>query len=301
MSGFVLASDRLIPYQKARRPLITRLAARMEPAARRAFLAAVRSIQSQIDLDGLEAALRTGEMTRTEAALLLDRLPEALRERLRPVIGAALGVGAEGGREALRGTPAFAVEFARTNPSAVAWANQHAARLVTEVSESTRVGIRALVTTSQAEGRPVRWLARELREVVGLRASQVSAVDAFRLRLAAQGVDDVKLERRVNRYADAQLRRRAVTISRTETLTATHEGQQRLWDAAADQGLLDRDATQRVWIVTPDDRLDEEVCEPMDEQTVGLEEPFTTGIGTTVMLPPAHVNCRCTVGLEFAS
>ena len=45
------------------------------------------------------------ELDPVAAALLLDRLPEALRAELHPVIGAALGLGAEAGREALRGTP----------------------------------------------------------------------------------------------------------------------------------------------------------------------------------------------------
>lgn len=290
----------MIALAKApRRPLVTRLAARLEPAARRAFLAAVDAVKGEVDLDGLEAALRTGEVSRAEAALLLDRLPEALRARLRPVIGAALGVGAEAGREALRGTPAFAVDFARTNPAAVAWANQHAGTLATEVTNSTRAGIRALVATSLAEGRPVRWLARELREVVGLRESQVAAVERFRARLEAQDLADEAVDRRTTRYAQAQLKSRAETIARTETIEASSQGQQRLWEAAADQGLLRRDETVQIWLTTDDDLLDVEVCEPMSDQRVGLDEPFVTMDGAEVWRPPAHPNCRCAIGLEF--
>ena len=206
--------------------------------------------------------------------------------KLRPVIGAALGVGAEAGREALSGTPAYGVDFARTNPAAVAWANQHAALLVTEISEGTRSAIRALVTTSQTEGRSVRWLAQELREVVGLHPRQVTAVENFRLRLEASGIDDAEIERRTARYAEAQRRLRAETIARTEILSSANEGQQRLWEAAADQGLLRREETKRVWITTDDDLLDVTECEPMDGQRVALDEPFVTGTGKSVMLPP---------------
>lgn len=271
---------------RTRRPLVARLAAKMEPVARRAFLRAVDSVKRQVDLDALEIALRTGEISRVEAALLLDRLPEVLRAQLRPVVGATLNLGAEAGREALRGTPAFAVDFARTNPAAVAWANQRAGALVTEVTESTRLGVRALVTTSQTEGRSVDWLARELREVVGLHSRQVTAVENFRLRLFAQGLDDAQIERRTARYAEAQLKARAQMVARTETIASSNEGQHRLWEAAADQGLLDREETRRVWIVTDDDRL-EENCEALDEAEAELDGPFPGG----VMNPPLHPNC----------
>jgi hypothetical protein len=274
---------------KARRPLVTRLAARLEPAARRAFLSAIATLNGQVDLDALEAALKTGEISRVEAALLLDRLPEALRAKIRPVIGAALGVGAEAGREALRGTPGFAVDFARTNPAAVAWANQHAGALVTEISASTREGVRSLVVASQAEGRPVRWLARELREVIGLHSRQVTAVERFRERLVAQGVGEEDVARRTERYAGAQLKARAETLARTETVAVTNEGQQRLWEAAADQGLLDREETRRVWIVTDDDLL-EFSCEKLDGVEVGLDEPWTSD-GRAITGPPLHPNC----------
>ena len=37
----------------------------------------------------------------------------------------------------------------------------------------------------------------------------------------------------------------------------------------------------------------------MDGQEVGLSEPFLTGEGEEVMYPPAHPNCRCSIGLVF--
>ena len=273
----------------------------MEPAARRAFLRAVDAVKRQVDLDVLETALRTGEVSRVEAALLLARPPEALRAQIRPVVGAALNLGAEAGREALRGTPAFAVDFARTNPAAVAWANQHAGTLVTEIAESTRLGVRALVTVSQSEGRSVTWLARELREVIGLHSRQVTAVERFRERLVGQGLDDVTVARRAERYANAQLKSRAETVARSEVLQSSSEGQRRLWDAAADQGLLDRAETRRIWLATDDDLTDVEICEPMaDVETDDLDAPWTLPDGRQVMIPnAAHPRCRCSAGLVF--
>ena len=42
-----------------------------------------------------------------------------------------------------------------------------------------------------------------------------------------------------------------------------------------------------------DDLVDREICEPLDGQEAALDEPFDGGI----FRPPAHPNCRCSVGL----
>lgn len=280
-----------------RRPLVSRLARGLEPRARRAFLDAARAVRGAVDLDGLERALRTGELTAVEAELALGRLAPELMARFRPVVSRGLGLGIEAAREAL---PAGVdVSFTATNPESVLWAERRAAALVTEVDQSTRSAVRALVRASQAEGREVRWLARELREVVALREDQVAAVERFRQRLVLQELPADRVAARTERYAAAQLRLRANTIARTETIAATAAGQDRLWEAAADSGAIDRDRARREWLVTPDDVLDAEVCEPMDGQRVLIGEPFVTGTGERVMQPPAHPNCRCAFGLVF--
>jgi hypothetical protein len=80
-------------------------------------------------------------------------------------------------------------------------------------------------------------------------------------------------------------------------------GQQLAWDRAATDGIIDSDNARKKWIVTPDDRLDEIVCEPMPEmdenQDVKISGQFTTGDGRMISQPTAHPNCRCTTGLVF--
>lgn len=85
------------------------------------------------------------------------------------------------------------------------------------------------------------------------------------------------------------------TIARTETLTASNQGQQGLWQEAKRQGLLNPETTRRVWLVTNDDRLDTEICEPLDGEETTLDTPFPGGI----MSPPAHPSCRCSLALKF--
>jgi len=73
-----------------------------------------------------------------------------------------------------------------------------------------------------------------------------------------------------------------------------------LWKEAKSQGLLDPDRTARVWIVTPDDRLDEVLCMPMDGEETGLEEPWIMPDGREAMVPQdSHPQCRCAASLKF--
>jgi len=82
---------------------------------------------------------------------------------------------------------------------------------------------------------------------------------------------------------------RVKTIAHTEAMTAANEGQKQLWDQAVDDGYLNGDENM-VWIVTPDDKLCD-ICEELEDTMVPLGEEFPEGG------PPAHPNCRCTIGL----
>ena len=103
----------------------------------------------------------------------------------------------------------------------------------------------------------------------------------------------------MGKYAKALERQRSLKIARTETLNASNGGQQTLWLEAKDAGYLDPDKTTREWLVTDDDRLDTNICEPMDGQERGLDESFTTGDGRSVDHPSAHPECRCSMRLRF--
>lgn len=281
-------------------PLLTRLASRMEPAMRRAFVAAVRGAADAIDLGALAEAVASGAWDQIELAALFGQLPRRMLERLLPVIGRTFVLGIGAGAEAahLGARAVLAYGFDVKNPESIAWAREHAAKLVTEVTDSTKSGLRALVTASQAEGISPADLALEIREVVGLHSLQVGAVGSFRSRLAGRGVGGDELDDRVAKYADAQLQRRAVTIARTETIDASCAGQDALWTAAREAG--DIEDARRVWIVTWDDRLCEEICEPLDGVEADIGEPFVhPETGEEYDRPAAHVQCRCSFGLVF--
>jgi SPP1 gp7 family putative phage head morphogenesis protein len=149
--------------------------------------------------------------------------------------------------------------FDRTNPNAVAKVQEQAADLITGISETTREQIKELVEQAFTDpDMDVHSLADEIDNII----------------------DDPD---------------RAETIARTEVMQAANDGQLEAWDQAQEDGLL-TGQEQKEWIVTPDDRLCP-VCEPMDGVTVGIDEDFDVD-GDEMEGPPAHPNCRCTIGLS---
>lgn len=128
--------------------------------------------------------------------------------------------------------------FSEEDPDAAAWAEEHAAELVTGVSDTTRDAIHDLVVnmfdgqSSEAE------LADNLETLLG---------------------DDA----------------RADLIARTETMDAANSGQAEAWAQAVDAGLLTGDE-QREWIASDDAVLCDQ-CDELNGETTGLEELFSDG------------------------
>lgn len=127
------------------------------------------------------------------------------------------------------------IEFDDENPDAVAWAKQHAAELITNISETTRERIKDEVVGAFKEGVSPKDLA--------------DALDAI--------VNDED---------------RAELIARTETMTAANEGQRQAWDQAVDKGLLTGDE-KREWIATGDkDTCDQ--CSELDGTVIGMDDEY---------------------------
>jgi len=276
-----------------------RIADRLEPQMRAAFLHAVDSVKGRVDMEALARAIDRNDVTAAHAAIGVEHFADAL-QGARGVMSAAFGQSGEAAVTILA-DHGIGLRFRMNSPTAVAWVLTRGASLVTQVTIETRNAIQAAVADAFAYGRPPRETAKSLLDLIGLTVRQTNAVDAFREDLVRQGLTDEAVARRAGKYATAQLRKRAMNIARTEIAFAQNGGTQEAWQQASDQGLLDADATRRVWIVTHDDRLDTDTCEPMDDQERGLNEPFRTPQGEEVMVPPVHPQCRCAVGLLIAA
>ena len=256
-------------------------------------------IQAALERGSTEAVVETLDLRTLAAAQTQAIVPILVRTGLRGVDYAGRGLRAVGipvkGLEPPtkdRKPPRIAVDLRGVNQEVTEWAEAHAAELLV-ASEQVREIVRLLVAEANEHGIAPRDLARMIADTVGLLPRQVAAIAALRAKLVGQGIDGEKLASRIDRYARAQQRSRAMTIARTETIAAVNAGQQALWDSARRSGAIRDDEFERVWLVTDDDALDLQICEPLTDARAALDEPFEGGY----MHPPAHPRCRCAVGL----
>lgn len=276
-----------------------RLADRLEPRLRNAFIEAVGRMKSATTRSALEAAIRAGN----PPAEIVDMLPwDVLQESLGPkatnILRQGFARSIEFSAERLSSTlGGVEVGYTIEHPAAVRWLNSHMKQFLRGVQNVNREAILNHVRAAYEEGMAPAELAKKIERHIGLTDKQIRGVENFEDRLRNQGVKPEQIERRVERVAQAHVRNRAKMIGRTETIRSANQGQQMVWEQAAEDGLVRESKVRRKWLVTPDDRLCE-LCEPMDDQTVKLDEDFTRGDGESVISPPAHPNCRCTVVME---
>ena len=280
---------------------IHRVADRIEPGMRRRFLEAIESLRGSVDVAALQAALAAGDVSAAMRAIPWPSLAAQLGTQYAADIKRALNLSGAIAADQLGGILGITIEFDLENPRATTFAARSSSELVRLTRQQSERGARAAIRTEIArgfsEGRTVRDTAKAIIENhVGLTERQAIAVARFEQRLIDQGLDAAVVGKRTARYAKAQLRFRGMNIARTETIRSANMGQQLLWEQAASDGLIPQ-TVQRGWIVTPDDRLDTLICEPMTGKRVGLEQDFTLPNGATVRTPPAHPMCRCTVSL----
>lgn len=279
--------------------LIQRISDRLEPRMRRAFLEAVEELQGAIDIGAIERAL-IGQGAQAALRLIpfeafAERLGQEFTQEIRRAVQAAGEAAAAQLGEALEVTVGF--DIAR--PNAAAFARNLSSDLVREITESTRLGVRELIARQFEEGITPRQIAQAVGNRTGLLERQQRAILRFEETLREAGVPETQIARRIAAQEIAQMRLRGIVIARTEMIRSANAGQQFVWEQAASDGLFRADVAVRTWLVTPDDRLDKIICEPMDGQQVGLKALFTTGTGGQVRFPPAHPQCRCAVALEF--
>ncbi len=254
-----------------------------ETALRRAFLAAVRSMEPLIEAGVGSDVIRA----------MMAEFDSVLSERGRPILERTYLGGATFARDRLPRQASLSVSFDLVNPKAVAWADQHTGEMVTQVSSQTRKAIRATIRDALNDGASPEEVARRVRALIGLTERDALAVGRLRTELEESGRTGEQIDRQTARYAQRLLRRRAETIARHETMQAANRGQEGLWQQAVDDELLVASEWQRVWMIARDERTCK-VCRPLDgKHAPMLSGSFPGGISG----PPAHVICRCVTGL----
>jgi hypothetical protein len=272
------------------------IADRLAPQLKRQFLASVLSLRGRITINKLTIAIAQGGHTTA-----IDSAFQLFAKDLQPVTGTLANIFEQSAQLAekqvvkrLGVTGAFDI----VNPLAVEAAKERGSLLVREITQKTRRGLQDVISRAITDGIPPRTAATQIRQLVGLTSRQSLAVWNFRQSLEESGASSLHADRATQRYAAKLHRQRALNIARTETVRASNEGQQAAWDGARTQGLLSGDAKKK-WIAAESERTCP-ICVRLDKhKPVLVVDSFKDSTGKSIKHPPAHPQCRCTVGLVF--
>lgn len=179
---------------------------------------------------------------------------------------------------------------------AVEWLQTRGLSLVQRLSAKAKQAIEDTLRDGMREGWSIQRMTREIRTVVGLSDRDTMAMRNRRLMLEDRGVKTTRLQRDLERYRDQLVRRRAETIARTEVIASRNQGQLHAWKIMQEGGEMP-DGLRRIWIPA----ISERTCAIC--MTLGslpptlLGQPFPSPDVGRIMAPPAHPNCRCSMGL----
>lgn len=194
--------------------------------------------------------------------------------------------------------------FEVDNPYALRWMEDHGSELITEVVDSTRDAVRALVHDGVRDGKTMRDIAKDIRSQVGLRSDQIAAAQAYRSNLEASDLPADVVDARASRYEAQLLKQRSELISRTETGNGVTEGSRIAWKTARDRGYIGSKAKRR-WNsgAAVDNKGRKRTCKfclDFNGQTAELDGEYTSR-GVYLRRPAtskgptadAHPGCRC--------
>lgn len=271
------------------------LADAQAPAFRRGFQYALARAVAAITDEALTEAFATGTPANALAAIPWLPFEAELVRNLEPAYKTVL---IAAGKLDIRKAEPFG--FNVTNPRVAQWILNHSGNLVRGVTEESKQAIRARVLEMFQRGLTPAEAAREIRQYIGLTQGSAQSLWTFQQGLQSQlQLEEItarQLVDRVTRRRAELLAHRANVIARTEALTAANQGQMESWRQALEAGYIDPDQ-RREWLVTPDERLCA-ICAPVPGRgPVLLTEAFILGDGSTLMAPPAHPQCRCTMRL----
>ena len=285
------------PAEKKGYAAIHTAADKHAPSVQVALIRTLKGLRSSVDTKAIADLIKSGAFRNidTQSGIDWKKFKKVFGAEVAKAYHYALTVAADEAshytrgilREHLGHEPTL--QFNAENPRVLKWIKKNSAKLVVEVSEETKKGIRQVLLNAPPEKRadPNR-IAREVKQLVGLTSRQAQAVQNYRDMLEEKGYIPDEVMELCEKYYTKQLNYRGENITRTELIRAANEGQLEVWNQAADEGLFKKDEAYKLWIVTPDDRLCD-FCAPLDGEKVGFEDDFEGGVS----VPPLHPQCRC--------
>lgn len=185
--------------------------------------------------------------------------------------------------------------FDARDPEVLIYGAKHAAEMVTNITETQRRELRNLVMSSHLRGIAPKTLAKDIRLVVGLTPAWQQAVVKFHHGLLDKGVDPKFAAKQAEKYSARLLKTRSEMIARTEVMRAENYGKILGWKQAISYGMLSPGG-KKTWHTAITNVCP--ICLPMDGTAIDLDSNFMVSDGRkgwSVLVPPAHPNCRCTI------
>ena len=215
------------------------------------------------------------------------------------------------------------VSFNLADPRLAQLIEQSRFRTVQAITSQARSAANEALGFARARGLNLRRQAMEVRNSIGLTTPQVRAIERYREALvtgnrsalrnvlrdrrfdrtvrraieSGEPLTGAQMSRMVRRYRERQLRFRAETVARTESLRAVHEGQELAVDQLVEGGELQQEDIQSVWFTRRDERV-RGSHRTMHRQKREHGVPFTSGNGVSLRFPgdpsaPASETARC--------
>lgn len=260
---------------------------KLHPNVRQAFEDAIERIATTAKLRDIEEMLDRGNIEGVLDALHLS--PDYFRE-VQDAVEQVFYTGAQ--YQVSLSASLSSIPFNRRHWAAEAWARENGLRLIVEITEATREGVRQHITEGLQQGRGTNDVAREIvgrmnratgkREggIVGLTRQQASYVVNARAEIGAldasyfqrtardrrfdrmirKAIKDGKplakadVDRIVQRYTDGLKIRRGDVIARTETHNALNAGRYEAMRQTAEDAGMDVSRMTVKWQATRDGR-----------------------------------------------
>lgn len=324
---------------------LTALIDQFIPSIRDAFLVAIQDVTDNAILTDIINAIQQGDLDKAFRAIgFSDAAMRPISAAIETAFETG-GVTIGGTFPKYLNTPTgrAVFRFDVRNSRAEAWLRNESGTLITRLQGDALSAVRNVVSEGVAAGRNPRLIALDLvgrigqsgnREggLVGLSQPFERAVARSRLELqqlssayfnrlrrdkrfdgvvkkaiaAGKPLDGPTIDKLTSRYADSLLQLRGENIARTEAIASLNRSEYEAVKQASDMGAIVESQTTRIWDTAGDSRV-RHSHEEMDGQSVGIDQPFTTGSGDQLMYPgdtslgagpEETINCRCRARLK---
>jgi len=283
------------------------------------------TFKRRISSKEVEALVDAGKIDEALDTIPWDKLPEDL-SKLRDRSENAVLNSSKFAVETLPGvSPTFIIGTA--NPSVQRFLDNQTGLLITGIQEDSRRAVTNAIAQSLDNAVRPKQVGKLIKQSIGITEKQsqkimfmqakefaerdelrtqlqqlklqgkTTTASAQRIRAKLLTLTDTRIEQRAIRRSAVAQTNRVNTIARTEMTKAVNQGQLEVWGAAADEGLIERDNSFKVWVSVPDDRRTQ-ICADLDGTKIPLDEQFFVNqTGENVDSPPAHPNCRSALTL----